>query len=81
MMMANSNSHHYHQHHSVVNGGPLYKEFILSNKFILELDDNLFHTVRFEKITLVDMISMYRIKSKAFNGTTDDVQTFIIKGK
>lgn len=61
--------------------GPLYKEFVLSNKFIIELDNNLFHTVRFEKITLVDMSSLDRIKSSAFNGTTEDVQTFSIKGE
>ncbi|KAH9394305.1 hypothetical protein TYRP_004355 [Tyrophagus putrescentiae] len=63
------------------NVGPLYKEFVLSNQYITELDNNLFHSVRFEKISLVDMLSLERIKGRAFNGTTVDVHTFAIKGE
>lgn len=61
--------------------GPLYKEFVLSNKYTTELDNNLFHLVRFEKISLIDMLALERIKGKAFNGTTADVHTFSIKGR
>lgn len=66
---------------SPFNAGPLYKEFVLSNKYTSELDNNLFHLVRFEKISFIDMLSLERIKGKAFNGTTGDVHTFAIKGR
>lgn len=66
---------------SPFNAGPLYKEFVLSNKYTTELDNNLFHLVRFEKISFIDMLSLERIKGKAFNGTTLDVHTFAIKGR
>lgn len=60
--------------------GPLYKELILSNRHMVEMDNNQFHTVRFEKITLVDMISLERIRIAAFNGTINELQSFTIKG-
>ena len=75
--MANSGPHH----SAPFSVGPLYKEFVLSNKYITEMDSNLFHSVRFEKISFVDVVSLHRIKKEAFNGTISDVQTFSIKGK
>lgn len=60
---------------------PLYKEFVLSNPYTTLLADNMFHLVRFKRITLMDMVSLGHVESGAFNGTNRDVQYFAIKGE
>ncbi|KAH7643125.1 leucine rich repeat containing protein [Dermatophagoides farinae] len=60
---------------------PLFNELILSNSYWNELDDNLFQYVRFQRIIMIDMKSLIRIHSNAFNGTNNDVQYLEIKGE
>jgi len=58
-----------------------FSELSIKNHGITELEDNVLNGLKFSKITIREAYNLSRISAKAFNGTEDTLEEFVLDSK